>query len=150
MSYQLLHTSANSQQMYLNALLKMLSCSGLYSMSYWYIDNATTALKYPVQVFSPAVITHPILAHHMTTHSQNHFYGDTLSPTLTVYHVSCETLRTLYTELTSCLFSNSGLCHYHGYTLKTHTFLNHTALFTVPFLMTSLTHRYNIQMFFSS
>ena len=60
-------------------------------------------LKYPVQVFSPAVITHPILAHHMTTHSQNHFYDATLSPTLTVYPVSyCETLHTPYTELTSC------------------------------------------------
>lgn len=59
-------------------------------------------LKYPVQVFSPAVITHPILAHHMTTHSQNHFYDVTLFPTLTVYPVSCETLQTLYIELTSC------------------------------------------------
>lgn len=27
-------------------------------------------LKYPVQVFSPAVITHPILARHMTSRSQ--------------------------------------------------------------------------------
>lgn len=59
-------------------------------------------LKYPVQVFSPAVITHPILAHHMTTHSQNHFYDVTLSPTLTVYPVSYETLHTLYIELTLC------------------------------------------------
>lgn len=59
-------------------------------------------LKYPVQVFSPAVITHPILAHHMTTHSQNHFYDVTLSLTLLVYPVSYETLHTRYIELTSC------------------------------------------------
>lgn len=65
-------------------------------------------LKYPVQVFSPAVITHPILAHHMTTHSQNHFYDVTLSPTLTVYPVNYETLHTLYIELTSC--SQTLLC----------------------------------------
>lgn len=65
-------------------------------------------LKYPVQVFSPAVITHPILAHHMTTHSQNHFYDVTLSPTLAVYPVSYETLHTPYIELTSC--SQSLVC----------------------------------------
>lgn len=60
-------------------------------------------LKYPVQVFSPAVITHPILAQHMTTHSQNHFYDVTLSPTLTVYPVSYETSRTRLTRCTQTL-----------------------------------------------
>lgn len=79
----------------------MLSCSGLYSMSYRYIDNATQLLKHAVEVFNPAVITHPISAHHMTTHSQNHFYGVTLSLTPTVYHVWYE-ICTLYVEFTSC------------------------------------------------
>lgn len=65
-------------------------------------------LKYPVQVFSPAVITHPILAHHMTTHSQHHFYDVTLSPALTVYPISYETLHMMYIELTQC--SQTAVC----------------------------------------
>lgn len=39
--------------MYLNALLKMLSCSGLYSMTYWYIDNATTATEISCSSIQP-------------------------------------------------------------------------------------------------
>ena len=97
----------------------------------WAIDILTMLqelLKYPVQVFSPAVITHPILAHHMTTHSQNHFYDVTLSPTLAVYPVSCETLHTLYIELTSC--SQTLVCVIITDTLWTRVHL--VAILTVP------------------
>lgn len=78
-------------------------------------------LKYPVQVFSPAVITHPILAHHMTTHSQNHFYDGALSPTLTVYPTSYEILHTLNIELSLC--SRSLVCVIITDALSSHSFI---------------------------
>lgn len=91
----------------------------------WAIDILTMLqqlLKYPVQVFSPAVITHPILARHMTTHHQNHFYDVTLSPD--AYCLSCQSWNIAYTvHRVDIVFSNSGMCHYHRYTLNTHTWL---------------------------
>lgn len=81
-------------------------------------------VKYPVQVFSPAVMTHPIVALHITTDSQNHFYDVTLSPTVTVYPVG-ETLHSYVV-----VFSNAGVRHHHRHTYTTTR--NHVAFLIKP------------------
>lgn len=129
--------------MYLNALLKMLSCSGLYSMSYWYIDNATTATEISCSSIQPC-------SHHTSNLSSPHDYPQP-KPLLWCYIIpnthclSRQLWNIAYTLYrVDIVFSNCGMCHYHGYTLNTHAFLNRMAILTIPFLMTILTHKWNI------
>lgn len=88
--------------MYLNALLKMLSCLGLYSMSYWYIDNATTATEISCSSIQPC-------SHHTSNLSSPHDCPQPkpllwcyIIPNTHCLSVSYETLHAPYIELTSC------------------------------------------------
>lgn len=70
----------------------------------WAIDILTKLqqlLKYPVQAFSPAVITHPIWARYMTTPSQTRFYDVTLSSHRSAYSFSHKTLNTSVSTILS-------------------------------------------------
>lgn len=77
---QLLHKSANSLQMYLNALLKMLSGLGLRSIDV--LTALQQLLKHPARMFGPTVSGHQVLACCVATFSQNHFHDATVLDTV--------------------------------------------------------------------
>lgn len=114
----------------------------VYSMSYWYIDNATTATEISCSSIQPC-------SHHTSNLSSPHDYPQP-KPLLWCYIIpnthclSCQLWNTAYTvNKVDIVFSNSEMCHYHRHTLNAQTFLNHLAILTVPFQTT--TRKQNIQ-----
>lgn len=93
---QLLHKSANSLQMYLNALLKMLSGLGLRSIDV--LTALQQLLKHPARMFGPTVSGHQVLACCVATFSQNHFHDATVSQQLWTPVLSCQHFLLFYQE----------------------------------------------------
>lgn len=112
----------------------MLSCLGLYSMSYWYIDNATTATEISCSSIQPC-------SHHPSNLSSTHDYPQPKS-LLWCYIIpdthclSGQLWNIAYTP--DKPYSNSGVFHYYSHTVNTS--LNHVAILTLPlFPRTGLT-----------
>lgn len=96
----------------------MLSCLGLYSLSYWYIDNATTATEISCSSIQPC-------SHHPSNLSSTHDYPQPKS-LLWCYIIpdthclSGQLWNIAYTLDT--VYSNSGVFHYYRHTVTTWLF----------------------------